>query len=204
MDNQRNRKTLENYWQITWDNFVNGETTALAIIYNEHVDFLYSYGTKICRNTGLVEDAIQDLFLYLLSKRRKLITPNFIRLYLLKSFKRILYEKMMKEKRYLNDCEQTRFQFDLLSEETEGPEKNLTDKKLELVRNLINELDAGKREVLFLKFYSGMSYDEIGKIAGIKPDSAKKLVYRVISSFRKIIKNKTMELLVLFFPKKVV
>ncbi len=202
VDNQLNKEAAEAYWKIIWDNFVNGETAALDVIYNSHVDLLYSYGTKICANTGLVEDAIQDLFLYLLSKRGKLASPNFIRLYLLKSFKRILFEKMIKERQYLNNSEQHKFKFDLILEESEVLEKNLKEKKLEMIEGLIKNLDTGKREVLFLKFYSGLSYDEIGEIAGIKPDSAKKIVYRIITSFREIIKDKVIELLFIFFKRK--
>jgi RNA polymerase sigma factor (sigma-70 family) len=58
-------------------------------------------------------------------------------------------------------------------------------------------MDPKKKQVLFLKFYSGLSYEEIGQLIGIHPDSAKKQVYRTITSLRGIV-QKRIELFFFF------
>ena len=193
-----NRKVVGVYWKEIWNRFKDGDTEAFEIIYNEHVDFLFSYGTKITRNVILVEDTIQDLFLYLLSKKENLTDPECIQYYLLKAFKRILIKKIRQEKSYSINSGEEICLFNLSVEMDNEVDQNLKEKKLELIETLIGQLDPRKKEIIFLKFHSGLSYEEIGRLAGIQPDSAKKLVYRTISSLREIIQDQVFELFLLF------
>ncbi|WP_159520526.1 RNA polymerase sigma factor [Sunxiuqinia indica] len=198
VDNRLDKNIEGSQWQEVWDKFKKGDRKAFDTIYYEHVDFLFSYGRKLTTNSDLVEDAIQDLFLYILSKREQIITPNFIRYYLLRAYKRILLEKVKREKSDNSDLESGKFGFNFYLEVDALHEKKIEEKKIELIESLINQLDSQKKEVIFLKFYSGLRYAEIADIVGIKPSSVKKLVYRTISSFREIVKDKAIELFVLF------
>lgn len=198
MNNHLSSNIEGSQWQEIWTKFKKGDRKAFELIYNEHIDFLYGYGKNVTPNSELVEDAIQDLFFYLLSKREKIVTPNYVRFYLLRAFKRILIEKIKKEKSFSTDIEGDSFRFDFYFEIDTLSKKQIEERKIELIEKLIDQLDSNKKEVIYLKFHSGLNYDEIGEIVGIKPSSVKKLVYRTISSFREIIKNKTLELLFLF------
>ena len=51
------------YWQGIWEKFKYGDQKAFEIIYNEYVDVLFAYGSKITCDKSLVEDSIQDLFI---------------------------------------------------------------------------------------------------------------------------------------------
>lgn len=199
MNRHPNKVIYHSSWEEIWNKFKCGDKQAFEIIYKEHIDFLYSYGTKMSMDPELVEGSIQDLFLYLLSKRDQITTPDNIRFYLLKAFKRILFEKARKEKVYSSGKE--RDYFDLSVEMDETGEMQLKEKKLELIESLVNELDARNKEILFLKFYSGLSYEEIAGIVGIKASSVKKLVYRIISSFRNVLQKKSLELFCIFYSK---
>ena len=178
--------------------FKSGEVKAFELIYADHIDFLYSYGTKMTADTEMVEDAIQDLFLYLLTKRDNLSDPDFVRYYLLKAFKRILLEKIRNEKLWLKDKDDDSFSFDYSIEPESFSHDDEKERKLVFIEELLEQLDPRKKEIIFLKFHSGLSYDEIGDIVGIQSSSVKKLVYRTISSFRDILKNKIITLFFLF------
>lgn len=184
-------------WCDIWERFKKGDTDAFGIIYNEHIDFLFNYGRNITTNVEIIEDAIQDLFLYILSKKEQIIIPNYIQYYLLKAFKRILFEKIRIEKQS-EACVGEIINFDFEIETEDIAEKKIEERKIALIEDMIEKLDSKKKEILFLKFQSGLSYIEISDIVGIQPSSVKKIVYRVISSFREIIKDKTIELLYLF------
>lgn len=101
-----NETNAGSYWKEVWIRFKNGDTSAFNLIYDQHVHFLHRYGSKMTPDPELVEDAIQDLFLYLLSKKEKLSIPESLRFYLLKAFKRILLEKIRKEKKWLKKEDQ--------------------------------------------------------------------------------------------------
>lgn len=199
MKNQLPKKNTESQWNELWAKFKNGDTNAFGIIYNEHIDFLFNYGKSITKNVGIVEDSIQDLFLYLLSRKDQIITPNYVQYYLLKAYKRILIEKIRIERKTEAriDDGAIDFEFEI---ETEGiEEKEIEERKIALIENMIENLDPKKKEVIFLKFQSGLSYAEISDIVGIRPSSVKQIVYRVMSSFHEIIKDQAIELLFLFF-----
>jgi len=184
---------IKSYWQDVWKNFINGDTRAFDIIYKEQVDFLYKYGLKIKRDTSLIEDSIQDLFLYIISKKKEIVTPENIRFYLLTAFRRILLEKIYKEKNYIKENSLGSFKFDFIIDIDEIRKKKLTEAKIKFIEDLIESLDSQKKEIIYLKFHSGLSYTEIAEIAGIKSDSVKKMVYRIIFSFRKIVEKNTLE-----------
>lgn len=193
-----NKNRVDSYWKDVWMRFKSGDIKAFELIYGDHIDFLYSYGTKMTADTEMVEDAIQDLFLYLLTKRDNLSDPDFVRYYLLKAFKRILLEKIRNEKLWLKDKDDDFFSFDFSIEPEAFSYDDEKERKLVLVEELLEQLDPRKKEIIFLKFHSGLSYDEIGDIVGIQSSSVKKLVYRTISSFRDILKNKIIGLFFLF------
>lgn len=193
-----NKNKVDSYWKDVWMRFKSGDVKAFELIYGDHIDFLYSYGTKMTANSEMVEDAIQDLFLYLLSKKDNLSDPDFVRYYLLKAFKRILLEKIRKEKLWIKDKDNDFFSFDYSIENESFSHDDEKERKLVLIEELLEQLDPRKKEIIFLKFHSGLSYDEIGDIVGIQSSSVKKLVYRTISSFRDILKNKMIGLFFLF------
>jgi RNA polymerase sigma-70 factor (ECF subfamily) len=193
-----NINKVDSYWKDIWMRFKSGDVKAFELIYGDHIDFLYSYGTKMTADTEMVEDAIQDLFLYLLTKRDHLSDPDFVRYYLLKAFKRILLEKIKEEKLWMKDTDKDFFSFDYSIEAEAFSRDEEKERKLVLVEELLEKLDPRKKEIIFLKFHSGLSYDEIGDIVGIQSSSVKKLVYRTISSFRDILKNKIIGLFFLF------
>ena len=117
---QLNKEKVDSFWKDVWMKFKSGDVKAFELIYGGHVDFLYSYGTKMTADTVLVEDAIHDLFLYLLSKKENLTDPDFIRYYLLKAFKRILLERITKENLWLKGADKDAFLFDFSIESDTG------------------------------------------------------------------------------------
>ncbi|MDD4192105.1 MAG: sigma-70 family RNA polymerase sigma factor [Mangrovibacterium sp.] len=201
MKNQLPPPRTESQWSELWARFKNGDPNAFGIIYNEHIDFLFNYGKSITKNVEIIEDSIQDLFLYLLSEKDQIITPNYVRYYLLKAYKRILIEKIRSERKTVDRIDDGAIDFEL-EIETEGiEEKQIEERKIALIEKLIENLDPQKKEIIFLKFQSGLSYAEISDIVGIRPSSAKQVVYRVMSSFHEIIKDQAIELLFLFFKR---
>jgi RNA polymerase sigma factor (sigma-70 family) len=65
----------------------------------------------------------------------------------------------------------------------------------------LENLDAKKRELLFLKFNSGLTYNEIGELLDCKPDTVKKQVQRILKFLRGKLGEDFMELFVVFFRK---
>lgn len=182
----------------TWENFQQGDKKAFEIIYNEFVDVLFDYGTKITSNKALVEDAIQDLFIDIYKYSIHLRHPEYLEFYLFKSLKRIIIRKLKENRKfdYVDDSpEKFDFKF-LIEDETE--DKNL-EGHLNLLQKELKNMDAKKRELIVLKFNSGLTYAEIGELLDIKPDTVKKQVQRLIKNIRGKFGGSIIELLVMCF-----
>ena len=68
------------------------------------------------------------------------------------------------------------------------------NEQIESLQKVLNTLDSKKRELLFLKFDSGLNYNEIGDLLNMKPDTVKKQVYRIIHYLRENYKTKILNL----------
>lgn len=193
-------RTDENeFWELIWEKFRSGDRRAFETIYNEYVDALFAYGTKMTSYQALVEDAIQDTFLDVYNYGSRLRKPESLEFYLYKTLKRIIIRKL-KEKYRFTHPDDFLLQFDLTFplEETELEE---LAEHTEMFQEELKNMDAKKRELLFLKFNSGLTYKEIGELLDCKPDTVKKQVHRILKFLRGKLGEDFLELFLVFFRK---
>src|SRR6056300_4953 len=86
------KKSSLNRDQFLWYAMKNGDTRALEMIYNQHVDYLYNYGYKFSKDKDKTMDAIHDLFLELYKYRKKLSEDVNVKAYLTRSLRNIIYK----------------------------------------------------------------------------------------------------------------
>ena len=78
-------------------------------------------------------------------------------------------------------------------------EKQLMERQCKMLQLEVQGLDAKSRELLFLKFNSGLTYNEIGHLLNLKPDTVKKRVRRIIKAFHNHLKEKIIGLFALCY-----
>lgn len=187
------------YWQIQWKEFKNGSNSAFNNIYYKYVDILFRYGSKIISDKEMVKDGIQQLFLELYSSREKLSNPESIEFYLLKALKRILIHQLKKDQRTRNlnsyDFYSFTIDFDF---EYEFGDKEKQQSKEKLLKEALNTLTSEKKELIFLKFYSGLNNKQIGSMLGLKTDTVQKQIYRILKKLQVKYISHFLELFILF------
>lgn len=171
---------------VIWDAFKEGSETAFRQLYDHYYTALVNYGYKFTQDQDLVESAIQDLFLLLWKKRDTIQPVISIKNYLFVSFRRSLARSLSRAKIHIpltdTDAEyHFEFAFD--------PESDLISRErlLELqqkLRSALDKMNARQREVIYLKYYENLSYDEIAVIMGISVKGTYKLVYRAIDTLK--------------------
>lgn len=187
-------------WSAVWMRFKEGDLNAFQLIYDGFLPNLYSYGSKLAPGFELLDDCIQELFLELYTHRKNLNTPDNLEYYLLKSIRRIIFHKINKENRFINLEKENltkSFLFELELDNYEN--EDFQEEKLELVKFALSELNTSQREILYLKFYNNLSYIEIGEILGVRPDSAKKQIYRIIERLRSDLSSRILNLFAVCF-----
>ena len=193
-----------NSWTGVWERFRKGDKEAFAILYNSHVDALYAYGCKLCHDSGLVKDALQEIFIELYNKRESSNIPVVrLRYYLLLALKRNLVKKLVKGRKFQSINGKADFpMLDEPSEETKWIEQERSEEVSDMVGRTIEILPAKQREAIYLRFTHCLDYEEISRILGISVESVRKQVYRGVKSIRNSIGKESVTLFFLFSAKK--
>jgi len=183
--NKKKLQTLED--RLVWKVILDGNKTGLSLLFKRYYRHLLNYGKKFVKDEDLVKDCIQDLFFNIWRNRDNLSEIEYVKSYLLISFRRRLFELMEKQK---NRMERNLTYLDHSFEEYLDIEKiiineELSSKQKKEFKKSLENLDKRQREALFLKFYSGLSSDEVAEVMDITRQS----VYNYISKAVERIQN---------------
>jgi RNA polymerase sigma factor (sigma-70 family) len=170
--------------------------TMLEYVYRQYAKHLYNYGSKFSQETELIEDSIQELFLTLWTRREYLGRPANFKNYLFKAFRMTLFKKLklLEGRVDYDDIENYHFQVTLSVEDhiiSVESSKAIANK----LQESLNELTPRQREAIFLKFYEGLSYEEIAQVMGISIKGSYKLIARAINALKEQLPSDKLALL---------
>ncbi|SEA25545.1 MULTISPECIES: RNA polymerase sigma factor [Proteiniphilum] len=170
---------------LSWRSFVEkGDEPSFSIIYNNHVDDLYSYGISLGFQKEMCKDAIQDTFYKLYISKDNLSYVKNVTAYIFKSFKHRLIDlsrKKIKEETLESVAESFTVQVTVLDNIIDSEDAEILKKK---VTSLLNGLTPNQREVVYLKYMIGLGHKEIADVLDIREESARKLLYRTMEKLR--------------------
>ena len=164
-----------------------GSKEALATLFVRHYDYLKHFGYKIVRDSILVEDCIQELFIYLFESHERLGKVKQVKAYLFRSLRRRLIEKVNRERRRKESfvgeflCE-TDIQFsaeDLLFEE------EFHHQIIETLAKDLNQLPWRQREAIYLRYHNGLSTKEISEVMDIANQTVLNTLHQALKKIRK-------------------
>ena len=185
-----------------WNDFRNGKGYALSYIYGSQIEHLYRYGRKFSKDEGLIQDTIQEVFFHLIRNRATLGETNNIRFYLMSAFKHRIFRSIkngkhfdaMDEEGYSSALSITySYEDELISQEIDG-------QRVEAIRNVLGKISPKQREILYYRYTCDYSYEEICTLMSIKYDSARKMVFRALTSIREHLDH--AEIIFLFMISK--
>ena len=131
---------------------------AFRQIYNAFLGNLYSYGSKLTANTLVVEDSIQEMFLDMYTHRKNLSETDNLEYYLLKVLRRTIFHKLKQENRYQSIEDQNTDRFNINFEIEANMPDDIQEEKIKLIKDSLSAMDSQNKEILYLKFYRGLSY----------------------------------------------
>jgi RNA polymerase sigma factor (sigma-70 family) len=167
-----------------WDGIKAGDNRALEKVYNLHVKALYNYGNKICQNSSIVEDAIHDLFVDLVSYRKNLSPVISIKAYLFTSLRRKIIKAAKNSNAFGYDDKWEEFHLLVDSEEDRLIEMESLDEQTEKLRSNLNNLSPRQYEAIVLRFYDKLSYDDIATVMEVNEQSVRNLIQRGLENLR--------------------
>tara|TARA_R110002124_G_scaffold89812_2_gene229528 strand:- start:242 stop:802 length:561 start_codon:yes stop_codon:yes gene_type:complete len=161
-----------------------GAFNSLAIVFYQT---LFNYGTKLTVDTNLVEDCIQDLFLDMWRRREFLGDTDHVKFYLLKSLRRKIYYEKKNNDKWKHYAVDAGAEYDFVGEfsiETKIIEVETTELHLKKLHQALSGLSKRQREVIYLKFYQEMDYQQIANMMSINYQSVRNLIHTAIKDLQ--------------------
>ncbi len=184
--------------KLSWQNITNGDEEAYKNVYIFYFKKFYNYGRKFTGDITLIEDCIQEVFLEIWSKRKKIDGINTPDSYFLSVFRYMLLKKM---KQAVNQIELDQLDeepnFFLNAEQSVDIDPDLKEK----LQDALNNLTARQREAVFLRFYEDLTYEEVASVLNISVKATYKIMARSLQALKK---NLSVSFLTLFLLLRVV
>lgn len=169
-----------------WKRILKDDRNALSLLFRKYYQPLLRYGFRIIPRSELVKDSIQELFYTIWNSRQRLDNIDHVRSYLYASMRRSLFRQA--------EIEQSRYDRDQ-SYTLETEQVNMNREQIIIIEEIRREesdklkkalgaLSGRPKEVAFLKFYGGLSTDEICDVMGINKQSVYNYTRRAIASLQ--------------------
>lgn len=172
---------------LLWLRFKNGDRDAFASLYQRHSIALIAYGARLCPDRDLLKDQIQELFVELWNSRENLSETDSIRFYLLKALR---YKLIRLEKRRHSRTSFEAIPYDLQVAPVEASivERELHESYAHVLKDALGHLTLRQREIIQLRFYQGLSHEQIAELMDVNYQSVSNLLYKALCRLKEMVK----------------
>lgn len=163
-----------------------GDEGAFVALMDGYYKVLHRYGQHFTRDEALLTDCIQDVFVNVWQNRHKLGSIAYPRQYLLTALKRRIIRVVGQGRKKIDTPGEAlqEYTFSLeFSVEDLIVEKQLAEANVLKLRQVLNQLPARQKEVIYLVYYQQLDPGQVAELMNIHRQS----VYNLLSeSIRKI------------------
>ena len=166
-----------------WDNLMNGNEIAMAMLVRKYADRLFDYGMQQYHDKDRVINGLTNLFSTLRHKRDDKPKHHSVNTLLYKAFRDILTYRTMPSARLYASRQKEPFALASFVESKSRSEPI----KVEVFARLESEMrpfSMAHREVIYLKFSGGLTNFEIAEITALKIDEVHCLVSKVVEAVK--------------------
>jgi RNA polymerase sigma factor (sigma-70 family) len=170
-----------------WNEYRSGNADAFGALIRVHYPDLFHYGTRFTRDTELVKDCLQDLFLELWINRETISETSFVKYYLLKALRRKLTRRIGRS-RYTGSWEELHFESifnGVQSVETSMIREEGLAELVRKIRHALSGLSKRQQEVIYLRFYVDADIEEIAEIMSVNRQSVYNLLHDALKKLKK-------------------
>ncbi|WP_198517067.1 RNA polymerase sigma factor [Tenacibaculum sp. SZ-18] len=175
--------------------YINGKEVALELLIKKHQQRIFSFIYSKVQNRDITEDVFQDTFIKVIRtlKKGNYNEEGKFLPWVMRIAHNLVIDHFRKNNRLPKFNNSDEFDiFSIISDNTLNAEKRIIkDQILADVRNLIEELPEEQKEVLKMRMYMDMSFNEISESTGVSINTALGRMRYALINLRKVIeKNK--------------
>jgi len=169
---------------VYWNRLKKSDVQSLGYFYDKYVDRLFIAAMRITDNRELAKDTIQEVFIELWNYRKTLGDIIHSYSYLIKVMRSILFKKLKKENRISRSPLDESFAFSEQSIEDIIISADIDKEKKSRLHRALSNLTSRQKLVLEMRFYQGLSYDQIADKLSMNYQSVNNLAFRTILRLR--------------------
>ena len=170
--------------EVLWESITMGDEAAFAQFVKKYSTTLFNYGYRLCDDRDFLKDCIQDLFVDLWHRRCKIVATDRLKWYLFKSLRNTIFREQLKWQRNQPLEEEYNFtvEFDIEHLQIIDDEEQVRTQK---VKRTLDHLPPRQKEIIYLKYFEGLAFDDIAQIMDISKQSVHNLLQKSYKNFRK-------------------
>lgn len=176
-----------------------GNYNSFTLLYDKYIKSLTHYGLKFTDDINTVRDCLHDVFVSLWLRKEELQIQSSIKSYLIKSVRSSIIQKVNRNKKLRSitaENEEYDFTLSISPEETFLINEN-NRQVFDSVQKLISTLTPKQKEVIYLRYFHELSFDEIADQLDLTVKACYKLMNRAMVELRLNIPNIVFVLLYL-------
>jgi RNA polymerase sigma factor (sigma-70 family) len=174
--------------EIDWlQRLKQGDEKALAFLMREHYSDIFNYASKFSKDSSLISDCIQEVFISLWQRRESATSILSLKYYLLRAVKnKVLKALHASSRRTYPSMEKEYEFFQEFSIEKKIIEKQISEEKAEKVKQVLSLLSKKQQEIIYLKYYQHLDYGQIADLMSITRQSVYNLLHETIQKLRNV------------------
>jgi len=157
-------------------------------IYNKYISDIYRYSYFKTRNKEKAEDITSETFLRFFEKTEAVDILNY-KSYLLGITRNIMFEGF-KQSVKETDLDTDKFDNDIAEETIDIDKKVLDDETIKLIKKNLDKINDLTREIIVLKIWEELQFNEIAVIINAKVSAVKLRYYRGIEELKLLVGEK--------------
>ena len=167
-----------------------GDKDAFLAVYEKHYQALFSYGFTLTANSELTKDCIQELFLEIWKKNSTISKEvENVRAYLFTWLRRKIFKELARlDNEKCTDELVKKFSQPTLPYEDLLIALQQSEEKKERLRDALKKLTKKQLEIIRLRFFDNLSYEEIADKTSLKQRTVYNLIYEAIRHLRTCMK----------------
>jgi RNA polymerase sigma factor (sigma-70 family) len=172
--------------QQLWLDYQSGDMESLATLMQANYTDMFNWGLRFIPESEVVRDCIQDVFLSLWRKHSFIGPVHDVQAYLFKTVKyQLLQEYRKKSVTHFMSLTEEQYTVHVeFSADLRLIEEEHQIYRLRRLEKLLNELPGRQREIIYLRFYQNLEFDQIAEIMQIGKQPVYNLLHRALKSMR--------------------
>lgn len=173
-----------------------GDYDAFTRLYNKYIRHLTQYGLKFNVDLPVIQDCLHDVFVWLWSNRYKLEIHHSVKSYLFKAVRTSLLHILEKNNKLSSLGDEYNFELELSPESLMLQNENSKQIR-EQIESLLCKLTAKQKEVIYLRYYEGLNFEDIAQNMNLSVKASYKLMGRAIATLRENVPSSRVLLIIL-------